>query len=44
MQGFAIPPEALSKECTVKVTAGPVEGERVKSNNTAQYKILLQLQ
>jgi len=44
VQGFAIPPEALSKQSTVKVTAGPVKGERVKTNNTAQYKILLQLQ
>ena len=44
VQGFAIPPEALSKQCTVKVTAGPVKGERVTSNNSATYKILLQLQ
>jgi len=44
VQGFAIPAEALSKQCTVKVTAGPVKGERVTSNNTHQYKILLQLQ
>ena len=44
VQGFAIPAEALSKQCTVKVTAGPVKGERVTSNNSATYKILLQLQ
>jgi hypothetical protein len=42
--GWAVPTEALSKVSTLKVTAGPVEGERVKTNNTAQYKILLQLQ
>jgi hypothetical protein len=44
IQGFAIPPEALSKVSTLKVTAGPVPGERVKTNNTGQFKILLQLQ
>jgi len=44
VQGFAIPPEALSKVSTLTVTAGPVPGERVKSNNTGQFKILLQLQ
>ena len=44
VQGFAIPAEALSKQCTVKVTAGPVKGERVTTNNSATYKILLQLQ
>ena len=43
IQGFAIPPEALSKVSTLKVTAGPVPGERVKTNNTGQFKILLQL-
>jgi hypothetical protein len=42
--GWAIPAQALSKVSTLRVTAGPVEGERVKTNNTAQYKILLQLQ
>jgi hypothetical protein len=41
--GFAIPPEALSKVCTLKVTAGPVPGERDSSNNSAQYKLLLML-
>jgi hypothetical protein len=41
--GFAIPEQALSKVSTLTVTAGPVPGERVKSNNTATYKILLQL-
>jgi hypothetical protein len=44
IQGFAIPPEALSKVSTLTVTAGPVPGERVKTNNTGQFKILLQLQ
>jgi hypothetical protein len=44
IQGFAIPVEALSKVSTLKVTAGPVPGERVKTNNTGQFKILLQLQ
>jgi hypothetical protein len=41
--GFSIPAEALSKVVTLKVTAGPVKGERVLSNNTATYKLLLQL-
>ena len=36
--------EALSKEVTLKVVAGPVKGERVETNNTATYKLLLQLQ
>lgn len=44
LQGFAIPAEALSKVSTLTVTAGPVPGERVKTNNTASYRILLQLQ
>jgi hypothetical protein len=44
IQGFAIPAEALSKVSTLTVTAGPVPGERVKTNNTGQFKILLQLQ
>ena len=43
IQGFAIPTEALSKVSTLKVKAGPVPGERVKTNNTGQFKILLQL-
>jgi hypothetical protein len=43
LQGFAIPAEALSKVSTLKVTAGPVPGERVKTNNSGSYKILLQL-
>ncbi len=29
---------------TLKVVAGPVQGERVESNNSATYKLLLQLQ
>jgi hypothetical protein len=44
VQGFVIPAEALSKVSTLTVTAGPVPGEQVKSNNTGQFKILLQLQ
>ena len=42
--GFVIPTEALSKVVVLKVTAGPVKGERVETNNTATYKLLLQLQ
>ena len=42
--GFTIPTDALSKEVTLKVVAGPVKGERVETNNTATYKLLLQLQ
>jgi hypothetical protein len=41
--GFAIPEEALSKVLTLKVVAGPVEGERVETNNSAQFKLVLQL-
>ena len=41
--GFAIPTEALSKEVTLRVIAGPVKGERVETNNRATYKLLLQL-
>ena len=40
---FAIPPEALSKEVTLKVVAGPVPGEHDSSNNSATYKLVLQL-
>jgi hypothetical protein len=43
LTGFAIPTEALSKEVTLKVVAGPVKGERVETNNSATYKLLLQL-
>ena len=43
ISGFAIPTEALSKEVTLKVVAGPVKGERVETNNTVTYKLLLQL-
>jgi hypothetical protein len=43
IQGFAIPSEALSKICTLKVKAGPVPEERVLSNNSGTYKFLLQL-
>ncbi len=42
--GFVIPAEALSKVVVLKVTAGPVKGERTETNNTATYKLLLQLQ
>ncbi len=44
IQGFAIPPEALSKVSTLTITAVPVPGERVKTNNTGRFKILLQLE
>ena len=44
ISGFAIPEEALSKVVTLKVTAGPVKGEAVETNNTASFKLLLQLQ
>lgn len=44
ISGFAIPEEALSKVVTLKVTAGPVTGERVETNNSASFKLLLQLQ
>jgi len=43
IQGFVIPEQALSRVSTLKVTAGPVRGERVTSNNAGRYKILLQL-
>lgn len=43
VQGFAIPSGALSKISTLKVKAGPVTGERVLSNNSGQFKFLLQL-
>ena len=44
ISGFAIPETALSKEVTLKVTAGPVKGEHVLTNNTMSFKLLLQLQ
>lgn len=44
LSGFAIPEQALSKVVSLKVKAGPVEGERVETNNSATYKLLLQLQ
>jgi hypothetical protein len=44
IKGFVIPAEALSKVSTLNVMAGPVPGERVKTNNVGQFKILLQLQ
>lgn len=42
--GFSIPTTALSKEITLKVKAGPVPQEQVQSNNSGQFKFLLQLQ
>jgi hypothetical protein len=44
ISGFIIPEEALSKEVTLKVTAGPVEGESTTTNNSQSFKLLLQLQ
>ncbi len=44
LSGFIIPAEALSRTSILKVTVGPVAGERVKTNNSGSYKILLQLQ
>lgn len=42
--GFNIPTEALSKVLTLKVMAGPVPDERVETNNSGQFKLVLQLQ
>ena len=42
--GFAIPDGGAEQGITLKVVAGPVKGERVETNNTATYKLLLQLQ
>lgn len=44
LSGFAVPETALSKEITLKVTAGPVKDEKDPSNNSASFKLLLQLQ
>ncbi len=44
ISGFNIPETALSKVVTLKVTAGPVKGEHVLTNNTMSFKLLLQLQ
>jgi len=41
--GFNIPTEALSKKVKLTVEAGPVQGERVETNNSATYTLLLQL-
>jgi hypothetical protein len=41
---FTIPNEALGKTCTLKVTAGPVPNESVETNNSGQFKFVLQLQ
>jgi hypothetical protein len=43
VSGFVIPETALSKKVTLTVEAGPVPGEPVETNNSATYKILLQL-
>lgn len=43
ISGFAIPSEALSKESTLTVMAGPVPEERVLSNNKGTFKFILQL-
>ena len=44
ISGFAIPETALSKVVTLKVTAGPVKGEHVLTNNAMSFQLLLQLQ
>jgi hypothetical protein len=44
ISGFAIPATALSKIVTLKVTAGPVKGEHVLTNNSGSFQLLLQLQ
>lgn len=44
VSGFNVPTTALSKVITLKVTAGPVKGEHVLTNNTMSFKLLLQLQ
>jgi hypothetical protein len=44
ISGFTIPTTALSKVVTLKVTAGPIKGEHVLTNNTMSFKLLLQLQ
>jgi hypothetical protein len=43
LTNFTIPTTALSKVLTLKVEAGPVQGEQVVSNNSASYKLILQL-
>jgi len=40
---FAIGGDAVSKVCVLKVVAGPVPGESTETNNTATYKLMLQL-
>lgn len=44
LSGFNPPAEALSRTSILTVTVGPVPGERVTTNNSGTYKILLQLQ
>ena len=44
LTGFAIPAEALTKVSTLTIATGPVPGERIKTNNSGSFKILLQLE
>ena len=44
LKGFVIPPEALGRVSDLKITVGPVAGERVTTNNNGSYKILLKLE
>ena len=44
LKGFDIPAEAFGRVSTLKITVGPVPGERVTTNNNGSYKILLKLQ
>ncbi len=45
LTGFNIPAEALSgKVSTLKLTVGPVPGERVATNNSGSYKIQFKLE
>jgi hypothetical protein len=43
VKGFTVPTSALTQVSSVKIYAGPVPGEKVLSNNTATYQILLSL-
>ncbi len=43
LTGFAVPSTALTHVSTLTIKVGPVPQERVLSNNSGQYKILLQL-
>ena len=44
LKGFDIPAEAFGRVSTLKITVGPVAGERVTTNNSGSYKILLKLE